>query len=66
MTLKDIKKGDLFYTKKEFDKYGDNEKYLRIKDEYNTSTKMWYCPRFIHDAIGNGKAFKSSTEIVII
>ena len=28
-TLAKLKKGDLFYTAKEYEKYGDNEKYIR-------------------------------------
>ena len=65
-TLAKIKKGDLFYTLKEFEKYGDNEKYIRIKDEYDPSDKKWYCPRFTYDALGNGKYFKPDTKVVII
>jgi hypothetical protein len=65
-TLAKIKKGDLFYTAKEYEKYGDNEKYLRIKDDYNPTTKKWHCPRFTVDAIGNGKSFKPDTPVVII
>lgn len=64
--LAEIKKGDLFYTAKEYEKYGDNEKYLRIKDEYDRSTKKWYCPRFTFDALGSGKSFKGDTLVVII
>ena len=65
-TLKDLKHGDLFYTAKEFEKHGDNEKYLRIKDDYDRSTKKYYCPRFTVDAIGSGKCFLGSEKVVII
>lgn len=64
-TLAKLKKGDLFYTVKEYEKHGDNEKYIRIKDDYNPTTKMWHCPRFTVDAIGNGKYFKPSTEVIV-
>ena len=65
-TLAKLKKGDLFYTVKEYAKYGDNEKYLRIKDEYDAADKLWYCPRLTVDALGNGKYFKPDTPVVII
>ena len=65
-TLANIKKGELFYTAKEFEKHGDNERWLRIKDDYDPSTKTWYCPRLTVDALGNGKYFKPDTEVVII
>lgn len=65
-TLKTIKKGDLFYTLAEYERHGDNERYIRIKDEYNPTTKKWHCPKFTVDAIGNGKSFKPDTKIVII
>ena len=65
-TLANIKKGDLFYTAKEYEKHGDNEKYLRIKDDYNPTTRKWHCPRFTVDAIGNGKSFTPDTPVVII
>ena len=64
-TLAQIKKGDFFYTEKEYNKYGDNEKYIRIKEEYDRTDKKWYCSRFTHDSIGNGKYFKPDTKIVI-
>ena len=65
-TLAEIKKGDLFYTLKEYEKYGDNEKYLRLKDEYDRSSKKWYCPRFTYDALGQGRYFKSDIKVVVI
>ena len=65
-TLAKIKKGDLFYTAKEYEKYGDNEKYLRIKDDYDPATRKWHCPRYTVDALGNGKYFKPDTLVVII
>ena len=65
-TLAKIKKGDLFYTAKEYEKYGDNEKYLRIKDDYDASTKKWHCPRYTVDALGNGKYFKPDTLVIVI
>lgn len=65
-TLAQVKKGHLFYTAKEYEKYGDNGKYLRIKDDYNPSTKKWHCPRYLVDALGCGKCFKPDTPVVII
>ena len=64
-TLAKVKNGELFYTKKEYEKYGDNEKYIRIKDSYDRSSKMWYCPRYTYDILGSGKYFKPTTEVVI-
>ena len=64
-TLAKVKKGDFFYTEKEFNKHGENEKYLRIKDEYDRSEKKWYCPRWSYDAIGTGRYFKPDTKVVV-
>lgn len=64
-TLAQVKKGDFFYTKKEYDKHGDNEKYLRIKDSYDRADKKWYCPRWCFDAIGSGRSFKSDTLVMV-
>lgn len=64
-TLANVKKGDFFYTEKEFNKYGENEKYLRIKDSYDRADKKWYCPRWCYDAVGNGKYFKPDTKVVV-
>lgn len=41
-TLAQIKKGDFFYTQKEWEKHGDNEKYLMVKEEYDRADKKWY------------------------
>ena len=65
-TLAQVKKGHIFYTAKEYEKYGDTSKYIRIKDEYDASTKTWYCPRYFTDALGEGKYLKPSTPVVII
>ena len=64
-TLANVKKGSFFYTEKEFNKYGDNEKYLRVKEEYDPCDKEWYCPRYFTDPLGNGKYFKPSTKVVV-
>lgn len=66
MTIKDLKRGDLFYTAADYAKHGDNEKYLRIRDDYDHSTKKYYCPRLTVDALGCGRSYPGNTEIVVI
>ena len=65
-TVKALKPGALFYTVKEYDKHGDNEKYLRCKMDYDRSTRKWYCPRWCFDAIGTGRSFKGDEKVIII
>lgn len=65
-TIRELKPNSLFILRKDYEKYGDNDKYLRIKQDYDRVSKKFYCPLFTRDALGCGKSFKGDVEVYII
>lgn len=61
--IKDLKRGALFYLIKDYEKHGENEKYLRVRGEYDKSDKKYYTERIYYDAIGNGRYMSGDTLV---
>ena len=64
MKLKDLVRGALFYLPKDYANHGDDSAHVRVRGEYDRSTKKYYTERPYRDAIGNGRYMKPDTIVI--